>query len=163
MMMKEGFLDLTMTPAAPDTQQQMVIIHSVSTNINVNLLAISEAFLFLFLRRHGIAALLKGLCLDHSISSAWTTSTSDCTSFNLTCVATAVGSGIRAGKASRRRAAGTFLGVILSYAVWRRSMPVPESLCSNCGGDHNVSSRLFPVSPRPIRVPPPGPLPTPLK
>ncbi|MPC90225.1 hypothetical protein E2C01_085199 [Portunus trituberculatus] len=47
MLVKEGFLGLTMTPANPDAQQQMVIIHGVSAAINVDLLSTPEAFLWL--------------------------------------------------------------------------------------------------------------------
>ncbi|MPC74495.1 hypothetical protein E2C01_068855 [Portunus trituberculatus] len=46
-MVKEGFLSLTMTPADPDARQQMVIVHGVSTAINVDLLATPEDFLWL--------------------------------------------------------------------------------------------------------------------
>ncbi|MPC97360.1 hypothetical protein E2C01_092672 [Portunus trituberculatus] len=47
MLVKEGFLGLTMTPADPDAQQQMVIVHGDSTAINVDHLSTPEAFLWL--------------------------------------------------------------------------------------------------------------------
>ncbi|MPC25112.1 hypothetical protein E2C01_018213 [Portunus trituberculatus] len=53
MLMMEGFLGLILTPADPDAQQQMVIIHGMSTTINVDFLATPEAFLWL--RRRAVA------------------------------------------------------------------------------------------------------------
>ncbi|MPC65198.1 hypothetical protein E2C01_059329 [Portunus trituberculatus] len=156
MLVKEGLLGLTMTPADPDARQQMVIVHGVST-INVNLLSTPEAFLWL--RRRVVAGELRpqllGLVEGAVPSSVHLHGLGRFHVGLLTCAATAVGSGIRTGSASRRRAVGTVLGGHPSSRCLEKiragTRVVP--LCCNCGGDHNASSRRCPARPRPVREP----------
>ncbi|XP_045132256.1 uncharacterized protein LOC123516719 [Portunus trituberculatus] len=69
MLVKEGFLGLTMTPVDPDARQQMVIVRGVSTTINVDLVT-PEAFLWL--KRSVVTGLQNAMDTDavpHTFSS----------------------------------------------------------------------------------------------
>ncbi|MPC23335.1 hypothetical protein E2C01_016379 [Portunus trituberculatus] len=125
MLVKEGFLGLTMIPADPDARKQMVIIHGMSTVINVGLLDTPKAFLWLKRRvvagepRPQLLGLIEGPVPSsvylHGYCS-WGHPSSRCL---------------------EKIHAGT------------RVLP----LCCNCGGDHNATSRRCRARPRPVREP----------
>ncbi|XP_045111710.1 leucine-rich repeat extensin-like protein 3 [Portunus trituberculatus] len=117
MLVKEGFLGLTMTPADPDARQQMVIVHGVSTAINVDLLSMLEAFFWL--KRRVVAGEPRpqplGLVEGALPSSVHLHGLGR---FHM---------GLYTPEPDLCSHCCTFLGVILPPAAWKRYVLAPES------------------------------------
>ncbi|MPC67334.1 hypothetical protein E2C01_061508 [Portunus trituberculatus] len=158
MLVREGLLGLTMTPADPDARQQMVIVHGVSTTIIVDLLSTPVTFFWLKMRvvagepcpqllslvegavpssvhLHRLGRFRVGLYIPEPDLCG------HCCRFghqNWKC---------KSAPRCRYFSGGRPSSTCLKIRAGTRVVP----LCCNCGSDHNASSRRCHAQSRPVR------------
>ncbi|MPC60061.1 hypothetical protein E2C01_054097 [Portunus trituberculatus] len=145
MLVKEGFLGLTMTAADPDTRQQMVIVHGVSTAINRCVIAGETSPQLLGLIEGAVPSSVHLHGLGHFRVGLYTTEPDLCGH----CCRFRHQSWKCKSAPRSRYCSGGHPSSRCMEKIHAGTRVVP--LCCNCGGDHNTSSRHCPAQPRLVR------------